>query len=226
VTLETQIEGLSRAMDEAQQQWGLSTALIMSFLRDRPASEALAVLEQAAPYRHRLVAVGLDSAERDNPPGKFAEVFARARQLGLPGVAHAGEEGPADYIREALDVLEVDRIDHGVRCLEDPTLVKRLRDERMPLTVCPLSNVRLKVVGAIENHPLPQLLEAGLVLTLNSDDPAYFGGGVLDNYLACHQAFGWTRETFAALASNALEAAFMSEGRRRELRQRLAVAGA
>lgn len=217
IGMDVQIEGLTRAMRQAEREWGLSTALIMSFLRDRPAEEAMEVLERAGPYLELLDAVGLDSAERDNPPSKFAEVFARAKALGLPRVAHAGEEGPADYIRQALDVLDVCRIDHGVRCLEDPELVARLRESRMPLTVCPLSNLRLKVVGDMRDHPLPALLDAGLRLTINSDDPAYFGGGVLDNYLACQRAFDWDEETFRGLARNAIEVAFMDERRRKTL---------
>ncbi|SDK94707.1 adenosine deaminase [Modicisalibacter muralis] len=217
IEMDVQIEGLTRAMRQAEREWGLSTALIMSFLRDRPAEEAMSVLERAGPYLELLDAVGLDSAERDNPPSKFAEVFARAKLLGLPRVAHAGEEGPAEYIRQALDVLDVCRIDHGVRCLEDPELAARLRDTQVPLTVCPLSNLRLKVVDDMRDHPLPGLLDAGLKLTINSDDPAYFGGGVLDNYLACHHAFDWNKDTFRGLARNAIEVAFMDEGRRRML---------
>lgn len=168
-----------------------------------------------------LDAVGLDSAEQGNPPSKFAAVFAHARELGIPRVAHAGEEGPPAYIREALDLLDVCRVDHGVRCLEDPALVTRLRDEQIVLTVCPLSNVRLRVVEQMADHPLPRLLEAGLTLTLNSDDPAYFGGGMLENFAACHEAFGWSKETFTGLARNALEAAFMSDERRQALLERL-----
>lgn len=217
IEMSEQIEGLTRAMRQAEREWGLSTALIMSFLRDRPASEALEVLERAGPYLELIDAVGLDSAERDNPPGKFAEVFERAKLLGLPRVAHAGEEGPAAYIREAMDRLDVCRIDHGVRCLEDPDLVARLRETQIPLTVCPLSNVRLKVVDDLSDHPLPALLDAGLKLTINSDDPAYFGGGVLDNYLACYRAFDWDKATFRGLARNAIEVAFMDEGRRKAL---------
>ncbi|WP_227368546.1 adenosine deaminase [Halomonas sp. M20] len=222
VGLDVQFEGLTRAMRQAEREWDLSSALIMSFLRDRSAAEAMEVLERAGPYLELLDAVGLDSAEQGNPPGKFAEVFARAKLLGLPRVAHAGEEGPPAYIREALDLLEVCRIDHGVRCLEDPELVARLRDERIPLTVCPLSNLHLKVVERMEDHPLPRLLDAGLLVTLNSDDPAYFGGGVLDNYLACHEAFGWSKDTFVSLADNALQIAFMENDRRQALRERLA----
>lgn len=222
VELEAVMEGLSLARREAERELGMSTALIMAFLRDRPADEAMKVLDSAAPYWEMLDAVGLDSAERGHPPSKFTEVFQRAKMLGIPRVAHAGEEGPAEYIREALDLLEVCRIDHGVRCLEDPALVERLRDEGVVLTVCPLSNVRLKVVERIEEHPLPQLLEAGLRLTLNSDDPAYFGGGMLDNFMACHQAFNWSRETFIQLAGTAIEAAFVSDARRLELHRQLA----
>ena len=222
VELPVVMEGLSLARRRAWRELGLSSALILAFLRDRPAEEAMAVLESAAPYWEMLDAVGLDSAEQGNPPEKFVEVFRFARKLGIPRVAHAGEEGPPAYIRQALDRLDVCRIDHGVRCLEDPALVARLRDEQVVLTVCPLSNVRLRVVEQMTDHPLPQLLEAGLRLTLNSDDPAYFGGGMLANFEACHDAFGWSRETFLALAGNAIEAAFMSDERRQELLRQLA----
>ncbi|MFO7647289.1 adenosine deaminase [Halomonas campaniensis] len=222
IELPVVMEGLSLARRHAERELGLSTALIMAFLRDRDAAEAMAVLEQAAPYWEMLDAVGLDSAERGHPPSKFVEVFERAARLGIPRVAHAGEEGPPEYIREALDLLDVCRIDHGVRCLEDPELVTRLRDEGMVLTVCPLSNVRLRVVERLADHPLPQLLEAGLRVTLNSDDPAYFGGGLLTNYLACHEAFGWSEEIFIQLAGTAIESAFVSDRRRLALRRQLA----
>lgn len=222
VELESVMEGLGLARREAEREFGMSTALIMAFLRDRPAEEAMRVLESAAPYWELLDAVGLDSAEVGHPPSKFAEVFQRAKMLGIPRVAHAGEEGPPEYIREALDLLDVCRIDHGVRCLEDPELVARLREEEVVLTVCPLSNVRLKVVERMEDHPLPELVEAGLRVTLNSDDPAYFGGGMLANFQACHDAFGWSRETFIQLAGTAIESAFISERRRLELHRRLA----
>lgn len=221
IELSVVMEGLSQARRRAGRELGLSTALIFAFLRDRPAEAAMELLESASPYWEMLDAVGLDSAERGHPPAKFAAVFSYARELGIPRVAHAGEEGPPAYIREALDLLDVCRIDHGVRCLEDPALVARLRDERVVLTVCPLSNVRLRVVERMADHPLPRLLEAGLNVTLNSDDPAYFGGGMLDNFAACHEAFGWSRETFTRLAGNAIDAAFMSEERRAELRARL-----
>jgi len=221
VALAVPFEGLQQARRQAEQELDLSTALILSFLRDRPAEEAMAVLDQAGDYLAMIDAVGLDSAERGNPPEKFREVFARARELGLPRVAHAGEEGPADYVRQALDVLDVCRIDHGVRALEDPALVERLRESRMPLTVCPLSNLRLKVVETMDEHPLPAMLDAGLTLTLNSDDPAYFGGGMLENFLACRRAFGWDREIFRQLARNAVAAAFMTPARREALLGRI-----
>lgn len=221
IPLSVPFEGLTRAMREAEETLGLSTALIMSFLRDRSPEEALSVLMAAAPYYHLLSAVGLDSAERDHPPSLFQGVFEKAKALGLPRLAHAGEEGPASYVHEALTLLDVCRIDHGVRCLEDPAVVEELRIRRTPLTVCPLSNVRLKVVETMAEHPLPKLVEAGLVVTINSDDPAYFGGGMLANFTACQNAFGWSNELFKTLARNALEAAFMTEERRAELLARL-----
>ncbi|RDB42233.1 adenosine deaminase [Halomonas sp. DQ26W] len=222
IELDVVMEGLSLAQRHAERELGMSTALIMAFLRDRSAEEAMTVLESAAPYWEMIDAVGLDSAELGHPPSKFIEVFQRARMLGIPRVAHAGEEGPPEYIYAALDLLDVCRIDHGVRCLEDSELVARLRDEGVVLTVCPLSNVKLNVVGRMEDHPLPQLLDAGLRVTLNSDDPAYFGGGMLDNYLACHEVFGWSRETFIQLAGTAIEAAFISDSRRLDLHRQLA----
>lgn len=221
VALDTVLEGLNSARQRAERELDISSAMILAFLRDRPASEAAELLEAATPHLDSFAAVGLDSAEVGHSPAKFRDVFARAAELGLARVAHAGEEGPPAYIREALDILDVCRIDHGVRCVEDPELVARLRDERMVLTVCPLSNVRLKVVERMEDHPLPAMLEAGLTITLNSDDPSYFGGGLLDNYLACQQAFGWDIGVFSQLARNALNAAFMSEARRDELLARL-----
>jgi adenosine deaminase len=177
-------------------------------------------LEQAlAPaLRPAISAVGLDSSEAGHPPGKFAAVFERARHAGLLAVAHAGEEGPAQYVRDALDLLHVRRIDHGVRCLEDPELVQRLVRERMPLTVCPLSNVKLQVFDRIESHNLKQLLDLGLCVTVNSDDPAYFGGYVLENYLAVQRALGLTRDDLAMLARNSIEASFLApESQRRWL---------
>jgi adenosine deaminase len=163
------------------------------------------------PHRDRILGIGLDSAERGHPPEKFARVFARARAAGFHAVAHAGEEGPAAYIAHALDVLHAERIDHGVRCLEDAALVARLARDRIPLTVCPLSNVRLKVVADLAHHPLPDLLANGLFVTLNSDDPAYFGGYLNDNYQAVAEAFTLPRQTLCTLARNSFEAAFLDD---------------
>ena len=221
VPLEVVMTGLLKAKQEAEDTLDLSIGMIMAFLRDRPAEEALHVLEQAAPYWKLLDAVGLDSAEQNNPPAKFVEVFQRAKQLGLVCVAHAGEEGPADYIKEALDLLEVQRIDHGVRCLESAEVVERLRSEQIVLTVCPLSNVSLKVVEELRDHPLPKLLEKGLKVTISSDDPAYFGGGMLANHSACAEAFGWDEAVFRQMTRNAIEEAFVTEARRDELLSRL-----
>lgn len=165
-------------------------------------------LDEALPHRDKFVAVGLDSSERGHPPSKFARVFAKAREAGLYAVAHAGEEGPPEYIWEALDVLQVRRIDHGVRCLEDPRLVDRLVAEQIPLTVCPLSNVRLRVFDTMRDHPLRTMLERGLKVTINSDDPAYFGGYVNENYLAAADALGLTREELEQLARNSFDASF------------------
>ena len=221
VPLEVVMTGLLKAKQEAEDTLDLSIGMIMAFLRDRPAEEALHVLEQAAPYWKLLDAVGLDSAEQNNPPAKFVEVFQRAKQLGQVCVAHAGEEGPADYIKEALDLLEVQRIDHGVRCLESAEVVERLRSEQIVLTVCPLSNVSLKVVEELRDHPLPKLLEKGLKVTISSDDPAYFGGGMLANHSACAEAFGWDEAVFRQMTRNAIEEAFVTEARRDELLSRL-----
>jgi len=221
VALAVPFEGLLAAMRDAEREFGISSALIMSFLRDRDAGEALETLEQAEPWYGYLSAVGLDSAEQGNPPEKFADVFARARELGLPRTAHAGEEGPPAYISGALDVLDVCRIDHGVSCMQDAGLVERLRASQIPLTVCPLSNVCLGVVDELAQHPLPQMLEAGLNVSLNSDDPAYFGGGMQANFEACRETFGWQREDFRMLATNAVNAAFMAEDRRRDILDRI-----
>ncbi|WP_299256673.1 adenosine deaminase [uncultured Kushneria sp.] len=222
VAMRTLFAGLGQAREEAARRFGMSTALIMSFLRDRSADEAMDVLEQAAPWYDQIDAIGLDSAELGNPPEKFTAVFERARTLGIARIAHAGEEGPATYISGALDALDVCRIDHGVRCLEDEALVARLANEQIPLTVCPLSNVYLKVFERLEDHTLPGLLDHGLCVTLNSDDPAYFGGGMLNNFVACHEAFGWDEDAFRVLARNAIEAAFMDETRRDTLLKALA----
>jgi len=189
VAFATVIDGLWRACADAKARFGISALLIMCFLRHLSEEAAFATLEEAEPHIGKFIGVGLDSGERGNPPEKFARVFARCGELGLHRVAHAGEEGPPAYIQSALDVLKVERIDHGVRCSEDPELVRRLARERVPLTVCPLSNVKLCVFKSLADHNIATLLEAGLCVTINSDDPAYFGGYMNRN---------WT-ETFAAL---------------------------
>ncbi len=201
--------GLTTALQGAQAQTGMTHRLILCFLRHLPAQEAMRTLELALPWRDSFVAVGLDSSEAGNPPSKFTAVFERARSLGLLAVAHAGEEGPPAYIEEALDLLRVNRIDHGVRCVEDPRLVARLARERIPLTVCPLSNVRLRVFERMADHNLKILLEQGLCVTVNSDDPAYFGGYLLDNFLAVATDLNLSRAQLAQLARNSIEAAFL-----------------
>lgn len=203
------IGGITRALADGERDFGISHRLILCFLRHLSEAEAEATLDQALPYLGLIAGVGLDSSERGHPPSKFARVFARARGLGLACVAHAGEEGPADYITEALDLLQVCRIDHGVRCDEDPQLVARLARERMPLTVCPLSNTKLKVYPRMEQHNLRRLLEQGLCITISSDDPAYFGGYVVDNYRAVQQALGLGGAQLAQLAKNSFEASWL-----------------
>jgi adenosine deaminase len=202
--------GIRRALVEAERTLGITHRLILCFLRHLSADDAMKTLEEALPYADSIAAVGLDSSESGHPPAKFAAVFERARAAGLLTVAHAGEEGPPAYIYEALDLLQVSRIDHGVRSEEDPELVSRLVRDRVPLTVCPLSNVKLRVFDRIEDHNLKRLLERGLCVTVNSDDPAYFGGYVADNFLAVSKGLGLTREHITRLASNSIEASFLS----------------
>lgn len=221
VPFSTVIEGIHRARFEAEDKLGISSRLIMCFLRDLSEREAMVALKEGLAYRDRIVAVGLDSAEVGHPPGRFKEVFRRAREAGWLAVAHAGEEGPAQYVSEALDELRVARIDHGVRALEDDALVARLARARVPLTVCPLSNVRLGVVRDISAHPLRQMMEKGLFVTVNSDDPAYFGGYVNENYRAVHDALGLTANELYALARNSFEASFLGADEKRALVARL-----
>ncbi|MCC4317815.1 adenosine deaminase [Streptomyces malaysiensis] len=211
VEIDTVIRGIGRELEAAPRTYGITTRLIMCFLRDESAESALATFETARPHLDRIAAVGLDSAEVGHPPSKFREVYALAREAGLKCVAHAGEEGPPAYVWEALDVLGVDRVDHGVRSLEDEALVARLVADRTPLTVCPLSNVRLRVVDRLQDHPLPAMLDAGLLVTVNSDDPAYFGGYVGDNYTAVRDALGLDEATLRTLARNSFQAAFLDE---------------
>jgi adenosine deaminase len=209
VPIATVIQGLARACRRAQSELGISARLILCFLRHLSEEAAFATLEQALPHCEHFIGVGLDSSERGHPPEKFARVFARCRELGLHIVAHAGEEGPPAYIWSALDVLHAERIDHGVRSLEDPALVRRLAAERVPLTVCPLSNIKLCVFPTMAQHPLPALLDAGLCALLNSDDPAYFGGYLNDNFIATFDALPQLGAAQAyALARNSFEASF------------------
>ena len=216
------VVGLSHACARAHAEFGISASLILCFLRHLSEEEALATLEEALPYREHFIGVGLDSSERGHPPEKFARVFARARELGLHLVAHAGEEGPPAYIESALDVLQVERIDHGVRCTESPALMQRLARLRMPLTVCPLSNVKLCVFPTLSAHNLPQLLEAGICATVNSDDPAYFGGYVGDNYVQTFAALPQLGARQAwQLAANSFEASFARPADKLRWRQAL-----
>ena len=216
VAMETVVNGLHRACVDAQSKLGVSAALILCFLRHLSEEDAFATLEQALPFRDKFIGVGLDSSELGHPPEKFARVFARCRELGFHLVAHAGEEGPPAYIWSALDVLRVERIDHGVRCIEDAALVAHLAAQRVPLTVCPLSNVKLRVYPTLAQHQLAALLDAGLCVTINSDDPAYFGGYVNANYLAAFEALPQLGAQQAwRLAANSFEASFASDAQKR-----------
>lgn len=210
------INGISSAMRDAQKEWGISSKLILCFLRDLSADSAMKTLKEALKYRG-IVAVGLDSAEIGNPPSKFRQVFDYARKNGLLTVAHAGEEGSSDYIWQALKLLKVSRVDHGNHCLDDEKLVRELVKKEIPLTVCPLSNYKLKVVKSMRKHPLKRMLQKGLKVTINSDDPAYFGGYINDNYLAVQKALKLTKEDIYTLARNSFESSFLSDSKKKEL---------
>lgn len=211
------IEGIHQALLDGEGKFGISSKLILSFLRHLSVEDAMQTLDAALLYRDYFSGVGLDSSELGHPPKKFMEVFARARQEGLFAVAHAGEEGPPDYIWQSLDLLRAARIDHGVRCIEDPGLVQRLQSERIPLTVCPLSNVKLRVFDSMKSHTLAELLDAGLCVTINSDDPAYFGGYINENFQAVSDAFDLGQDEVSTLARNSIEASFMDDARRRQI---------
>ena len=212
VAFATAIGGITRALDDARTRDGISSRLIMCFLRHLSEAAADATLDEALPFLDRIDGVGLDSSEVGHPPSKFERVFARARALGLKVVAHAGEEGPPAYVHEALDLLKVDRIDHGNRSLEDAALVARLASEGMTLTVCPLSNLKLCVVDDVAAHPLKAMLDAGLRATVNSDDPSYFGGYVNANYLAVADALDLSKADLVTLARNSFTGSFLSDG--------------
>ncbi|HYD78492.1 MAG TPA: adenosine deaminase [Paucimonas sp.] len=216
VPFATAIDGIHRALRDARSKWGISTALILCFLRHLSEEDAFATLEEALPHRSKFIGVGLDSSERGHPPEKFARVFARCRELGFHLVAHAGEEGPPAYIEAALDVLHVERIDHGVRCLEDRALTERLARDRIPLTVCPLSNIKLRVFDRMADHNLRQLLDAGLAATVNSDDPAYFGGYLNQNFIETFEALPLESRHARQLACNSFEAAFLPPEEKRK----------
>ncbi|MBA4215016.1 MAG: adenosine deaminase [Polaromonas sp.] len=217
VPMATVIQGLSSACARAQAELGIGAELILCFLRHLSEEDAFATLEAALPFREHFIGVGLDSSEVGHPPSKFSRVFARCRELGLRIVAHAGEEGPPAYIWEALNDLKTERIDHGVRSLEDPVLVAELAKRRTPLTVCPLSNLKLCVVNELRDHPMKRLLDAGLCAMVNSDDPAYFGGYMNANFVQTVQALDLSREDVITLARNSFEASFVSDARRAEL---------
>jgi len=211
ISFDTVINGISGALQDGESKLGITFELIMCFLRHLSATDAMTTLQEALPHKKRIRAVGLDSSEVGHPPAKFAEVFTQARHEGFLTVAHAGEEGPPEYIWEALDLLKVERIDHGVRSLEDPALVERLAKEQIPLTVCPLSNVKLRVFDTLQEHNLKELLDAGLCATINSDDPAYFGGYIGDNFLQTQQALNLGIDDIRTLAKNSFTASFLSE---------------
>lgn len=221
VPFEKVIKGITRALKDGREKYGISTALIMCFLRHLSADLAMETLEMAIPYKDMIIGVGLDSSELGNPPSKFTEVFKKASSHGLLAVAHAGEEGPPGYIWEALEKLKVSRIDHGIRCLEDKLLVEELVKRQIPLTVCPLSNVKLAVFKKLEDHNLKELLKSGLMVTVNSDDPAYFGGYIEDNLLATQKALNLSKEDIYILVKNSFNASFLDKFKKENLIKQL-----
>ncbi|MGQ7869642.1 adenosine deaminase [Sunxiuqinia sp. sy24] len=207
----TVINGINRALQNARGELGISSQLIMCFLRHLDEASAFETLEEALDYKDLIVGVGLDSSEKGNPPAKFERVFAKAREEGFLTVAHAGEEGPAANVKDALDLLKVTRVDHGISSINDPALVAELAQKQIPLTVCPLSNLALKAVDKLQNHPLRKLMDQGVLVTINSDDPAYFGGYMNENYLASAEALGLTKADLCQLAKNGIVASLLSE---------------
>ena len=216
IAFETVINGLQRACNDAKAKYGISSHLIMCFLRHLSEEAAFETLAQAMPFKEQIIGVGLDSSEVGHPPSKFERVFAQAREAGFLVVAHAGEEGPAEYVWEALDLLKVNRIDHGVRSEEDPVLMQRLIAEKMPLTVCPLSNLKLCVVDDMAQHNIRRLLQQRVHVTVNSDDPSYFGGYMNDNFVAITEALALTNEELKTLAQNSFEASFISDAEKQK----------
>ncbi len=221
IAFETVIEGILAAMKDAEKNFGISSLLILSFLRHLSEEAAFKTLEEALPWKEKLIAVGLDSSEVGNPPQKFENVYRKAKKLGFKAVAHAGEEGPAEYIWDSLDLLKIDRLDHGNRSLDDDKLVKELVKRKMALTVCPLSNDKLQVVKDMTQHPIKKMLKLGLKATVNSDDPAYFGGYINANFKAITDSLSLNKENLYQLARNSFEAAFVSDKRKQEMIQEL-----
>ncbi|MHA7304366.1 adenosine deaminase [Arthrobacter sp. TMN-49] len=222
VELSTAVNGIAAALASSVADFGVTTGLIAAFLRDQSEESALETFEALLAMKAPIMGIGLDSAEVGNPPSKFIRLYQRAKEAGLRLVAHAGEEGPPSYVAEALDLLGVERIDHGIRAIEDTSLVKRLVAEQVPLTVCPLSNVRLRAVDTLATHPLPQMLAAGLNVCVNSDDPAYFGGYLATNFAALVAEFAWDAATVETLAANSIRASFAAQDRKSELLAELA----
>ncbi len=216
ISFKTVITGIHRALEDGRQKLGITHRLILCFLRHLKPEAAMTTLEEAFEFENLLTAVGLDSSEMGNPPEKFKKVFDRARVFGLEAVAHAGEEGPPAYIWQAIDLLRVSRIDHGVRCVEDEALIRRLQKDKIPLTVCPLSNVKLRVFKTLEQHNLKQLLDLGLMVTVNSDDPAYFGGYIEENFIETQKALNLTPDQVYQLAKNSFEASFLDMGEKQQ----------
>lgn len=225
VSFGTMMMGFKRAIEQAKQEWGQSVLLILSFLRHLSELDALATLEQAEEFRDDFIAVGLASAELGNPPKKFVKVFAKARDQGYRVTVHAGEEGPPAYIWDSLEDLKADRIDHGVRCIEDSTLLKKLADQNIALTVCPLSNIKLCVYPRMQDHTILTLLDQGIAVTVNSDDPSYFGGYLNDNFVALHQDLGLSKNQAIALIKHGFEHSFLSDAVKQEYLDTLDSAG-
>lgn len=221
VPFKTVIDGISRALQDAKEKFDVSSHLIMCFLRHLSEEKAFETLEQALPYKDRILGVGLDSSEVGHPPSKFQRVFAKAKEKGFLAVAHAGEEGPAEYVREAIELLKIDRIDHGNRCLDDDALVDQVVDAGLALTVCPLSNLKLAVVKDLKDHPLKTMLNKQLRVTVNSDDPAYFGGYMNENFIAIQQALSLTEQDLKTLVSNSIEASFVNDNDKQKMKQTL-----
>jgi len=222
IAFEAVVHGIHRAQEDARTQLGISSRLIMCFLRHLNPEAAMRTLEEAKPFRDWIIGVGLDSSEKGRPPSLFQEVFERAREQGYLTVAHAGEEGPAEYVREAIELLKAARIDHGVRAMEDEELMSYLIDHQVPLTVCPLSNIKLRVFDSMRDHNVKQMLDRGACVTINSDDPAYFGGYLLENFRAAQQELGMSKTDLVKITRNAIAAAFLPEDEKENLRKELA----